>query len=132
MATDIIHQHSERLDYYKGASVASTFVFNLSNAIIFGITGNFKQFYATKTERAKNQRREYDAQLAYRAHLQAFIDRWQCKLFSSPFSGPPHNTDLWCVIDNANRAPQAQSRMKVLEKLPELEPPEEDDVVKFK
>ncbi|KAL8280925.1 hypothetical protein RQP46_006604 [Phenoliferia psychrophenolica] len=90
VATDIIYQHNERLDYYKG---------------------NFKQFYATKSERAKNQKREYEAQVQFRAHLQAFIDRWRY---------------------NANRAAQAQSKIKILEKLPELEPPEQDDVVKFK
>ncbi|BGP28205.1 hypothetical protein JCM10295v2_007192 [Rhodotorula toruloides] len=90
VATDIIHQHNERLDYYKG---------------------NFAQFYATKSERAKQQRREYESQLQYRQHLQAFIDRWRY---------------------NANRAAQAQSKIKILEKLPELTPPEEDDVVTFK
>ncbi|CAH7683665.1 P-loop containing nucleoside triphosphate hydrolase protein [Phakopsora pachyrhizi] len=90
VATDIVHQHSQRLDYYKG---------------------NFTQFYATKSERAKNQRREYEAQLQYRQHLQAFIDRWRY---------------------NANRAAQAQSKIKILEKLPELEPPGDDDVVHFK
>ncbi|GAA6003931.1 putative AAA family ATPase GCN20 [Rhodotorula paludigena] len=90
VATDIVHQHGERLDYYKG---------------------NFAQFYATKSERAKQQRREYESQLQYRQHLQAFIDRWRY---------------------NANRAAQAQSKIKILEKLPELEPPEEDDVVTFK
>ncbi len=56
VATDIVHQHSQRLDYYKG---------------------NFSQFYATKTERQKNQKKEYEAQLQYRQHLQAFIDRWR-------------------------------------------------------
>ncbi|GAA6052572.1 hypothetical protein JCM3770_003249 [Rhodotorula araucariae] len=90
VATDIVHQHNERLDYYKG---------------------NFAQFYATKSERAKQQRREYESQLQYRQHLQAFIDRWRY---------------------NANRAAQAQSKIKILEKLPELTPPEEDDVVTFK
>jgi len=85
VATDIVHQHSQRLDYYKG---------------------NFTNFYATKTERALAQRKEYEAQLAYRQHLQAYIDRWRY---------------------NAARAQQAQSRIKILEKLPELEPPEDDD-----
>lgn len=61
VATDIIHQHGERLDYYKG---------------------NFAQFYATKSERQKQQRREYESQLQYRQHLQAFIDRWRCAFFS--------------------------------------------------
>ena len=46
VATDIIHQHSERLDYYRGS--------------------NFDSFYATREERIKNQRREYESQLAYR------------------------------------------------------------------
>ncbi|WVW81988.1 hypothetical protein I302_103993 [Kwoniella bestiolae CBS 10118] len=90
VATDIIHQHSQRLDYYKG---------------------NFSQFYATKIDRAKNQRKEYETQLTYRQHLQAYIDRWRY---------------------NANRAAQAQSKIKILEKLPELEPPEEDDSESFK
>ena len=58
VATDIIHQHGERLDYYKG---------------------NFAQFYATKSERQKQQKREYESQLQYRQHLQAFIDRWRCE-----------------------------------------------------
>ena len=38
---------------------------------------NFTQFYSTKSERERNLRREYDAQMEYRAHLQAFIDRWR-------------------------------------------------------
>jgi ATP-binding cassette subfamily F protein 3 len=90
VAQDIIHQHSQRLDYYKG---------------------NFSQFYATKTERAKNLKKEYESQLQYRQHLQAFIDRWRY---------------------NANRAAQAQSKIKILEKLPELEPPEAEDSETFK
>jgi hypothetical protein len=56
VATDIVHQHSGRLDYYKG---------------------NFSQFYATKSERDRNLRREYETQMDYRKHLQAFIDRWR-------------------------------------------------------
>ncbi|KAG7096586.1 hypothetical protein E1B28_004005 [Marasmius oreades] len=90
VATDIVHQHSGRLDYYKG---------------------NFTQFYATKSERDKNMRKEYETQMEYRKHLQAFIDRWRY---------------------NANRAAQAQSKIKILEKLPELHPPEEEDTEKFR
>jgi ATP-binding cassette, subfamily F, member 3 len=90
VATDIIHQHSARLDYYRG---------------------NFTQFYSTKSERDRNLRKEYDTQMEYRAHLQAFIDRWRY---------------------NANRAAQAQSKIKILEKLPELEPPEADETETFK
>ncbi|KAF7892997.1 uncharacterized protein EAF02_000535 [Botrytis sinoallii] len=57
VATDIIHQHSERLDYYKGA--------------------NFESFYATKEERRKTAQREYENQMVQRAHLQAFIDKFR-------------------------------------------------------
>ncbi|CAG8770467.1 17024_t:CDS:2 [Gigaspora margarita] len=90
VATDILHQHSERLDYYKG---------------------NFTQFYATKEERRKNHLREYESQMQYRQHLQDFIDRWRY---------------------NAKRGPQAQSKIKILEKLPVLEPPEIEVGVTFK
>ncbi|KAJ7293925.1 P-loop containing nucleoside triphosphate hydrolase protein [Mycena rebaudengoi] len=90
VATDIVHQHSGRLDYYKG---------------------NFTQFYSTKSERDRNLRKEYDAQMEYRKNLQAFIDRWRY---------------------NANRAPQAQSRIKILEKLPDLQPPEAEETEQFK
>ncbi|KAF7367411.1 Protein gcn20 [Mycena sanguinolenta] len=90
VATDIVHQHSNRLDYYKG---------------------NFTQFYSTKSERDRNLRKEYDAQMEYRKHLQAFIDRWRY---------------------NANRAAQAQSKIKILEKLPDLEPPEVEETEQFR
>lgn len=56
MATDIVHQHSQRLDYYKG---------------------NFTQFYATKSDRQKNLRKEYETQLVYRQHLQVSRPRLQ-------------------------------------------------------
>ncbi|KAJ7585676.1 P-loop containing nucleoside triphosphate hydrolase protein [Mycena floridula] len=90
IATDIVHQHSGRLDYYKG---------------------NFTQFYSTKSERDAHMMKEYLAQQEYRKSLQAFIDRWRY---------------------NANRAPQAQSRIKVLEKLPDLQPPEQEETESFK
>lgn len=90
VATDIVHQHSGRLDYYKG---------------------NFTQFYSTKSERDRNLRKEYDTQMDYRKHLQAFIDRWRY---------------------NANRAAQAQMKIKILEKLPDLQPPEEEETEQFK
>ncbi|KAI9002693.1 P-loop containing nucleoside triphosphate hydrolase protein [Gaertneriomyces semiglobifer] len=86
VSTDILHLHDGILDYYKG---------------------NFSVFVGTKSERRKNQIREYEAQLQYRQHLQAFIDRWRY---------------------NAKRAAQAQSKIKILEKLPPLEPPPKDDM----
>jgi ATP-binding cassette, subfamily F, member 3 len=91
VATDIIHQHSERLDYYKGA--------------------NFNSFYATKEERRKTAKREYENQMAQRAHLQAFIDKFRY---------------------NAAKSSEAQSRIKKLERMPVLQEPEDEYVVKFK
>ncbi|KAJ2841386.1 ATP-binding cassette, regulator of translational elongation, partial [Coemansia erecta] len=86
VATDIVHQHSEQLDHYHG---------------------NFKTFWSTREERRKNQMREYESQMQYRAHLQEFIDRWRY---------------------NANRAAQAQMKVKILEKLPVLERPEDEKI----
>ncbi|KAG6997886.1 protein GCN20 [Physcia stellaris] len=91
VATDIIHQHSERLDYYKGA--------------------DFDSFYATKEERRKTAKREYDNQMAQRAHLQAFIDKFRY---------------------NAAKSSEAQSRIKKLEKMPILEAPESEYTVHFR
>ncbi|KAK4200856.1 putative ABC transporter [Triangularia verruculosa] len=91
VATDIIHQHSMRLDYYRGA--------------------NFESFYATKEERRKVAKREYENQMAQRAHLQAFIDKFRY---------------------NAAKSSEAQSRIKKLEKMPVLEAPEAEYSVHFK
>lgn len=90
VVTDIMHMHDEQLDVYRG---------------------NYNQFLITRADRQKNQQREYDAQMLYRANLQAFIDRWRY---------------------NANRAPQAQSRLKILEKLPELKPVIQEAPVVFR
>ncbi|RKL13206.1 Protein GCN20 [Fusarium oxysporum] len=90
VATDIIHQHSQRLDYYRGA--------------------NFDTFYATREERKKVAKREYENQMVQRAHLQAFIDKFRY---------------------NAAKSSEAQSRIKKLEKMPVLEPPEAEYSVKF-
>lgn len=91
VATDIIHQHSERLDYYRGA--------------------NFDSFYATKEERRKTAKREYEKQMAERAHLQTFIDKFRY---------------------NAAKSSEAQSRIKKLERMPVLEAPETEYTVHFK
>ncbi|KAH6615268.1 P-loop containing nucleoside triphosphate hydrolase protein [Boeremia exigua] len=91
VATDIIHQHSERLDYYKG--------------------GNFDSFYATKEERRKTAKREYEKQMGERAHLQAFIDKFRY---------------------NAAKSSEAQSRIKKLERMPILHAPEAEYTVHFK
>lgn len=88
--TDILHLHSQRIDCYKG---------------------NYEQFHKTKTEKHKNQQREYESQQQHRAHVQLFIDRFRY---------------------NANRAASVQSKIKMLEKLPELKPVEKDVPVVLK
>lgn len=78
--TDMLHLHSRRLDAYRGG---------------------YLYFVKQQEERLKNQQREYDAQMALRAHAQAFIDKFRY---------------------NAKRASLAQSKIKMLERLPVLEP----------
>ncbi|VDP06285.1 unnamed protein product, partial [Soboliphyme baturini] len=87
VATDIIHMHSQRLDYYSG---------------------NYDQFAHAREEKSLNQRREYEAQKQFREHVQEFIDRFRY---------------------NAKRASLVQSKIKMLEKLPVLQPVEVDSVV---
>lgn len=58
--TDILYLHSQRLEPYRG---------------------NYEQFDRTKTEKLKNQQREYDAQLQQRQHVQEFIDRLAILLY---------------------------------------------------
>lgn len=88
--TDILHLHSQRIEAYRG---------------------NYENFYKTKTEKLRNQQREFEAQQQHRAHVQEFIDRFRY---------------------NANRASSVQSKIKMLEKLPELKPIEKEVEVVLK
>lgn len=85
--TDMLHIHDQKIDTYRG---------------------NYSEFYNTMTERMKAQQREYESQKEYRAHVQAFIDKFRY---------------------NAKRASLVQSRIKMLEKLPELVPVEKESEV---
>jgi ATP-binding cassette subfamily F protein 3 len=85
--TDMIHLHSQKLDSYRG---------------------NYDNFVKTKTEKHKNQQREYESQQQLRAHVQEFIDKFRF---------------------NAKRASLVQSKIKMLEKLPELQPVEKETEV---
>lgn len=49
IAGDILHLHAQKIDSYRG---------------------NYEVFEKTKAERLKNQQREYEAQKAYRDHIQ--------------------------------------------------------------
>ncbi|KAH7959191.1 hypothetical protein HPB49_009160 [Dermacentor silvarum] len=75
---------------------------------ITGYRGNYENFVKVMTERLKNQQREYEAQQQYKAHVQVFIDRFRF---------------------NAKRASLVQSKLKMLEKLPELKPVEKEVTV---
>lgn len=89
----------------------ATDILHMQNQKLNNYKGNFQMFEQTKDERQKQAIREYEAQKLYRQHLQDFIDRWRY---------------------NAKRAPQAQSKIKILEKLPDLEVVTEELNVKFK
>jgi len=73
--------------------------------------GNYNQFANTMEEKLKSQTREYDSQMEFRKHIQEFIDKFRY---------------------NAKRAPMVQSRIKMLEKLPKLEPVVKEAVVTLK
>ncbi|PNF18408.1 ATP-binding cassette sub-family F member 3 [Cryptotermes secundus] len=88
--TDILNLHSQRIDAYRG---------------------NYENFEKTKTEKLRNQQREFEAQQQHRAHVQEFIDRFRY---------------------NANRASSVQSKIKMLEKLPELKAIEKEVEVVLK
>jgi ATP-binding cassette subfamily F protein 3 len=89
----------------------ATDILHLNAQTILPYRGNYENFIKARTENLKNQQREYDAQLEYRQHIQIFIDRFRY---------------------NANRASQVQSKIKQLEKLPELKAVEKDKEVHFK
>jgi ATP-binding cassette subfamily F protein 3 len=63
--------------------------------------GNYSTFEKTRNDRLKCQQREYEAQQQHKQHLQDFVDRWRY---------------------NAKRSSLAQSRLKAIEKLPDLKP----------
>ena len=85
----------------------STDILHLHHGQLDAYRGSFTNFVATRTEKQRNLQREYEAQVQYRKHLQDFIDRWRY---------------------NANRAAQAQSKIKILEKLPPLVEPPKDEM----
>ena len=92
--------------------IVPTDILHLHTQIIETYRGNYEQFEKTKNEKMKNQQREFEAQEQKRSHVQVFIDRFRY---------------------NANRASSVQSKIKMLQKLPELKATEKDFevVIKF-
>lgn len=78
-----------------------TDILHLHHEKLDSYKGNYTQFIVTKEERRKHYEKEYESNLTYRQHLQEFIDKWRY---------------------NAARAALAQSKIKILEKLPVLKP----------
>jgi ATP-binding cassette subfamily F protein 3 len=72
--------------------------------------GGFSEFVRIRTERAEQQARAAERVLAERARIQAFVDRFRAK---------------------ATKARQAQSRLKALARLPQIEALVEDTPTRF-
>eukprot|EP00835_Amoeboradix_gromovi_P000750 NODE_28_length_33831_cov_0.361200.p5 type:complete len:598 gc:universal NODE_28_length_33831_cov_0.361200:23334-21541(-) len=81
----------------------ATDIFHLFNQKIKSYKGNFTMFEKTRMELTKQQTREYENNERDKAHLQAFVDRFRA---------------------NAARSAQAQSKLKVIEKMKDVELPE--------
>ncbi len=72
--------------------------------------GGFAEFVRIRTERALQQARAAERVATQRAHMQSFIDRFRAK---------------------ATKARQAQSRIKALERLPQIDAVVEDQATEF-
>jgi len=72
--------------------------------------GGFAEYIRIKTEKALQQGRAAEKLAEQRAHMQSFVDRFRAK---------------------ATKARQAQSRLKALERMPQIESVVEDKVTRF-
>jgi ATP-binding cassette subfamily F protein 3 len=72
--------------------------------------GGFDEFVRIRTERAMQQKAQNEKVADQKAHLQAFVDRFRAK---------------------ASKAKQAQSRLKAIAKLPQIESVVEDHATRF-
>jgi len=86
-------------------------ILHLSDCRVRAYKGAYGQFVKQLAEERETHQREYDSVKAQREHIQSFIDRFRY---------------------NAKRSSQAQSRIKLLEKLPKVEPPREEARMKFR
>ncbi|GFY13188.1 ATP-binding cassette sub-family F member 3 [Trichonephila clavipes] len=99
-STILVVSHDRRF-----LDTVATDILHFHSQHIESYRGNYENFVKTMTEKLKHQQREYDAQQQYRAHAQEFIDKFRY---------------------NAKRASLVQSKLKMLEKLPELKPVEKE------
>ncbi|CAL8078480.1 unnamed protein product [Calicophoron daubneyi] len=86
-------------------NVVATDIIHLTGCRLDTYRGNYDAFERARADRLLAQQREYEAQKAEREHIQQFIDKFRY---------------------NAKRASLVQSRIKQLERLPPLIPPEKE------
>jgi len=94
----------------KFLDAAATDILFLHNQKIEGYKCNYSQFEEARQNKLTNQLKEYETQQQYREHVQIFIDRFRTY---------------------ASKATQVQSRIKMLEKLPKLEPVQKETNLVF-
>ena len=85
-------------------------ILHIENGELTLYTGNYSTFETTRSERLAQQQQAYEKQQEARAHLQKFIDRFKAK---------------------ATKARQAQSRIKMLERMQDLAPAHVDTPFTF-
>lgn len=85
-------------------------ILHIENQQLTLYTGNYSTFETTRSERLAQQQQAYEKQQETRAHLQKFIDRFKAK---------------------ATKARQAQSRIKMLERMQDLAPAHVDTPFTF-
>ncbi len=79
-------------------------VIEIRNSRLWRYVGNYDKFLSSRAEAIEQQRAAYENQQKEIAHIQSFIDRFRAK---------------------ASKAAQAQARMKQLDRMERLPPPEE-------
>ena len=73
--------HSQRLTSYRGnyeVGVTTDHIVSGSDQLVLHCV--MQMFVQTKTERLKNQQREYEAQMQYRQHLQVCKSSWYVQI----------------------------------------------------
>ncbi|WOE30826.1 MULTISPECIES: ATP-binding cassette domain-containing protein [unclassified Acinetobacter] len=85
-------------------------ILHIENQELTLYTGHYSTFETTRSERLAQQQQAYEKQQETRAHLQKFIDRFKAK---------------------ATKARQAQSRIKMLERMQDLAPAHVDTPFTF-
>jgi len=87
-----------------------THILHVDNKKITAYTGNYNRFERERAEKMMSQQKLHEKQMAMRAHMEAFVERFKAK---------------------ASKAKQAQSRMKALEKMDVVDAVMADRSVKF-